>query len=445
MTGIYAQYSENSSFSDNLAANSAQYGILLYQCGNSTLSANTVTNTATYGLYIWYSDNTTVSGNIVSNAVERGINISSADNSTCSDNVISNSGKYGLFLHSSANNLNVTGNSFYGNNPHGNPQGTSQAYDVGTNNNVSYNFWDDWTSPDDNPPTGIVDNPYSIDGSKLNEDTHPLTAPATAHRLSPPVIWHPLEGEILSGIATIQWTTAVDTRDYSVTYNVSYSADAGATWMELATGLTSTSYPWNTSTVSDGRTFLIKVIASGGQGLTQEALSKGTFSIRNAPHTLSSPTLSNPTGGETVNGTITIQWTAAMDSWTEAWGDTVTYSVYYGTVWVIAWGMTAPIPNWIKLASGLTTTSLEWDTTSVADGGNYLIKVVAQCSEGLTAEVHMANTFTIDNVLEEISSEEPFSEEEDADDAPVAIIVIAGATMLLVAGTLLIRRRRRRK
>ncbi len=109
-------------------------------------------------------------------------------------------------------------------------------------------------------------------------------------------------------------------------------------------------------------------------------------------HHLTPLTVLHPNGGEFLAGTITIQWTSSVDSL----GHTVTYTVYYS-----AGG------PWIAIDSGLTTNNLQWDTSSVTDGSNYLINVSVRCSGGLTRNNVSDGTFTIDNTLPVISLESP--------------------------------------
>ncbi|MFX1254395.1 MAG: fibronectin type III domain-containing protein, partial [Promethearchaeota archaeon] len=99
-------------------------------------------------------------------------------------------------------------------------------------------------------------------------------------------------------------------------------------------------------------------------------------------HTLGLPTVISPNGGETLQNTFTIQWSAAIDSL----GHTVTYTLYYSETG----------SNWLWLADS-TTNSYNWDTTSVSDGTLYKIKVVATCTGHLTTEDTSDNTFTINN------------------------------------------------
>jgi len=106
--------------------------------------------------------------------------------------------------------------------------------------------------------------------------------------------------------------------------------------------------------------------------------------LANPSHSLSAPTIAYPNGSETLQGTVTIQWAATIDEW----GHSVTYAVSYSS--------DAGYP-WILLASGLSTTEYEWDTTTFADGSAYRVQVVATCSDGLTAGDVSDAPFTIQN------------------------------------------------
>ena len=155
-------------------------------------------------------------------------------------------------------------------------------------------------------------------------------------------------------------------------------------------------------------------------------------------HFLTAPTITNPTQGETISGTVSVQWTVAGDSL----GHVVTYDVYYsadgGTTWNI-------------MANGLSATSHTWDTSTVADGTNYRIKVLANCSHGLTTEV-ILGIFSIDNSIptttmesttekvETISSAKPSSEPKDG-----ASTTFPSEMLILTIITVVIVKRRKKK
>ncbi|MHA2271254.1 MAG: right-handed parallel beta-helix repeat-containing protein [Candidatus Hodarchaeales archaeon] len=203
----------------------------------------------------------------------------------------------------------------------------------------------------------------------------------TPHQLSPPALTFPTGGETLSGTVDIVWRAAEHTWAHTVTYTLYYSTDGGTSWSPLATNLTATSYAWETSTVTDGTNYLLKVNATCTGGLSAETVSLTPFTVHNA---ISVPTIASPNGGETLQGTVTIEWAAAVDSANHA----ITYAVYSSSNEGVTWTL---------LASGLTATSYSWDTTTGPNGLSYLVKVVTTCSEGGTTEDVSDGPFAIQN------------------------------------------------
>ena len=104
------------------------------------------------------------------------------------------------------------------------------------------------------------------------------------------------------------------------------------------------------------------------------------------PVHLSPPTVLFPNGGTTLNGIVTIEWSPAIDQW----GYMVNYTIYYSN---------DSGSTWISLASDLSTTSYQWDTTTVPDGTEYLVKVVATCAVDLSTEDVSNSIFTIQNTV----------------------------------------------
>ena len=110
----------------------------------------------------------------------------------------------------------------------------------------------------------------------------PETIPPTLSTTTVTVV-SPNGGEVWYDIQTITWT-ATNLQGDPLTYTVFYSPNGGQTWIQLATGLAELSFLWDTTTVEDGTSYLIKVEASDGTH-TGVDISNGPFEIVNAPTT----------------------------------------------------------------------------------------------------------------------------------------------------------------
>jgi hypothetical protein len=202
--------------------------------------------------------------------------------------------------------------------------------------------------------------------------------------LSEPSIIYPNGGETIQGIVTLKWAPSIDSGDHSVNYDIFFSSDNGIQWYEIASELTHTRYDWDTTEwdtteLTTGKIFLIKVVATCTSGEVREDTSDDIFTI----HYLTSPTIS--ISSRHLQGTVTIQWSASTDSL----GQNITYSVHYSTDNGL---------HWEEIASELTTTSYDWNTTNLPDGHNYKIKVNATSFSGLSKETIFPNNISIDNI-----------------------------------------------
>jgi len=202
---------------------------------------------------------------------------------------------------------------------------------------------------------------------------------------------------------------------------VSYSDNNGLSWTLIDSGLVTTSTSWDTTTVADGTNYQFKVMASDSITLSTEAIS-GIFTVLNADHVLSEPTLLFPNGGEMLNSTVTIQWDISLDSKSHA----TLYSVYYSNDTGTTWNL---------LASNQTATSYTWNSSTVEDGDTYRIKVVVIDSfNAVMAEDTSDSDFSIINAA---------AGSEDL--AGLIIVVLGGIFSVGAGGGLFIRRRRRQR
>lgn len=294
LIGVQVAYCSNLDIYNNFISH-GRIGIYIGSSYNCTLTYNRVTNNS-QGISIQNSANNTLMNNIVDNNKREGISLLVSEYNTLNNNTITNNGGYGISLSSYSHYNTIRVNQFSGN-----IGGDSQAYDKCLNNSFKLNFWDGWNRPDEDED-GIVDNPYSIDGPVNNLDTYPLVVQNT-HVLTP-VIIDPNGGENLSGVVTIHWTPSTDSWGHSITYTIYYSADGGVTWIILESGLTTTSYEWNTIQKIDGTNYLLNVHANCSKGLWRVDTSDGTFTIENHVFT------TNTTIQITV---VTVETTAFLD------------------------------------------------------------------------------------------------------------------------------------
>ena len=221
----------------------------------------------------------------------------------------------------------------------------------------------------------------AVEPSVSINDTSDGVFTLQGHSLTSPVVLSPNGGETIDGIIRVSWTASSDSWGQDITYSVSYSSNGGGDWTEIVTGLQNTYYDWNTTLVSEGSNYLIKVVAECSSGLLAEDSSDDAFTILR--HVLSQPMVTNPNAGDTVSGMVAVAWTASVDSH----GHDVNYTVFYSA---------DGGESWVMIESGWLSTSIAWNTTDLVDGSNYRIKIVATCSESLAIEF-ITGVFVVQN------------------------------------------------
>ncbi|MHA1169720.1 MAG: hypothetical protein ACTSRU_17970, partial [Candidatus Hodarchaeales archaeon] len=226
----------------------------------------------------------------------------------------------------------------------------------------------------------LQDTSLVISTGRAIKKYHDIVEP---HLQNSPVIIFPNGGEIVNGTITITWSAVTDIHGHLITYQLYHSSDNGFSW-ELLADLINNSYGWNTENTNNGFDHRLKVVAICEEGMMRQDLSDGVFTISNIEHVITEPAFIYPSGGETLTGTVLVEWTEVSDTKGHAVEYTLLYSMDGGT-------------NWNIIIDDLTVNNYYWDTTTVADGSNYLLKVRATCSEGLSSEGVIDNEFTIIN------------------------------------------------
>lgn len=330
-----------------------RYGIAFSNdCTGNLLSDNNISHNSGYGIYIYNSDANIFSSNSVENNLEHGIYLQSSSYNNLSLNKINRNFNSGIFMSGSENTLTlnkITNHSGGGNfGIYVGPGSTSNEISNNTLEDNWYGIYIENTAHNNTVFDNTLDNVYSL---------YLRTSAGFNHIFS---------NNFLS--------TVIDNNGT----NIFYYNGRGNYWGSAYTG-------------SDGN--------GDGVGDTPH-----TFTDNQDPfplmyprewytiHNLIQPNLLFPNGGETLSGSITIQWDAAID----ILGHTVTYSVFYSD---------DGGANWVPLVTNLPSTSHNWNTTTLADHSNYMIKVIATCSEGLSVEDTSDGTFSISNPIITTTSE----------------------------------------
>lgn len=240
----------------------------------------------------------------------------------------------------------------------------------------------------------------------------------TANRAPSVEVIAPNSGEVLNGIITISWD-AVDFDSDPLTFDVFYSDNSGSDWHLLADDIAVQEFEWDTSLYDDGSEYLILVEVSDGVLIGSDE-SDGTFEVDNPD----APTVEviYPNGGEVLNGVVNITWTAFdLD------GDTLSFNVSYSA---------NNGSDWNSLATNCSETWFLWDTTSLDNGSEYLIRVVVN-DGGLTSEDVSDGTFTVENIIPMTTTTTTTTTNTTTGtggglDTTTIIIIVAGGVVIII-------------
>jgi len=98
-----------------------------------------------------------------------------------------------------------------------------------------------------------------------------------------PIVTSPNGGEIWKGIHDITWTASTDPDGDQITYEIEYSRDGGVNWEPLDSGISETSYPWDTTAYPDSAKYLIRVRAYDGCPYSDWDQTDNVFTVDNTP------------------------------------------------------------------------------------------------------------------------------------------------------------------
>ena len=200
-------YVENIEITGNSFVNNGAYGIYIQVGNDITILGNSILNSRWEGLRLGIVSRLTVvgnsiiesrngvqvvgvtDGNIAGNSIihssQNGILIDTGNRIDVTGNTIMDSDGYGVHLDESARNVTVDWNSFLSNGEN------CQVCDDGEDNVFIYNYFDDWTTPDEDSDN-LIDESYEIEGAAQNADPYPRADPSASIPISPPIPAEPI-------------------------------------------------------------------------------------------------------------------------------------------------------------------------------------------------------------------------------------------------------------
>ena len=203
-----------------------------------------------------------------------------------------------------------------------------------------------------------------------------LPEPTSAQNPEPEVrVLYPNGGETVNGTVLIQWEVLNPPAE-TPRFTVSYWFWEEPKWVPIVSGITGTSYPWDTRDVPNGQYVIQVTLTTVSPTISDE--SNNFFIVDNGD--LPRVRVFYPNGGEIVGGTVLLTWSVMNPG-----NYKVSFEVYY---WNGA--------EWLLLIGNYPSVSFSWDTTQVPDGAYYRIKVILYSELGVSEDTS-DGTFTIHN------------------------------------------------
>ncbi|MHA2261944.1 MAG: right-handed parallel beta-helix repeat-containing protein [Candidatus Thorarchaeota archaeon] len=393
--GILVDLSGFSQFDNNTVTANLESGIKLRDSHNNSVAANTIYDNAEGGLVLGHSLNCTIEENLIYENSLRGISLEASSPTIVVNNTVYNHTEVGILFEGSygaslvkgntfyrnsltglrifSRNVTVIQNNFIDNGPH--PPYKTQVFDHTEDSSFLDNFWSDWIGPDDNSD-GIVDIPYTLQGSNTSLDETPRTSVYLNHYLhilTRPAVFFPNESLDLGfyhGIMNVTWGQSSDTFGHGIVYSVYFSVNDGESWALVVPGVENTFYLWNTTAIAQNLEYEVKVVAECSHELDSEHVTGVEFTV--SEHIVHPPTVNYPNGTEAFYSDFEAWWTTSYDTWNHE----VSYSVYVSA---------DEGASWVQVVEYTFENSTYISIDDLPDS-TYLLKIVANGSCGLMAE-----------------------------------------------------------
>ena len=381
----------------NCILENINWGIALYNVTNAQISGNTINNIVAeyYGIYLESCEDILIEDNTIHDCQWVGVELTRSNNNTISSNTISNCSYRGILI-SNSNSTILESNIVYNNRVHGIQfQALSEDDTTSTNDTVDtfFNIGCYQATIHNNTVYGNTYTGMEIDFSSnftiteniIFNNKDGIVIYGNNHIIANNTIYNNLDNGLLfkyTQQAVVNGNNFIGNNHYIINNHGSLSQmyihnDSGSDfsknyWSDLGTA--------NEYKI-EGEAFITALEES----IPYEQLDSHPLETPKDLdlHILSIPRVLSPNTHETYNGTIEIVWTPAIDFS----GHVVDYSIFYSSSGDM----------WDLLVEDLTTTTYDWDTSTVPEDGDYQIKIVAECSNGLSVEDVSDERFTIQN------------------------------------------------
>ncbi len=381
----------------NCLLENINWGIALFNVSNAHISGNTVKSIVAeyYGIYLESSEGNFIKNNTIYDCQWVGIEFDHSNNNTISSNTIYNCSYRGVLI-SNSNNTVVEGNVVYNNRVHGIQFQALSEDDTPSTNDTLDTFFNIGCHSAIIHNNTVYGNTYSgieVDFSSnftiteniIYNNKNGIVLYGNNHIISNNTIYNNLDNGLLfryTQKVVVSGNNFIGNNHYIINNNGSLSQvyvlnDTGSDF--------SKNYWSDLGSVNEYKIEGEAFITASEEYVSYETLDPHPLTTPKglALHILSVPRVLSPNTRTTYNGTIEIVWAPAIDFP----GHQVQYTIFYsdsGDMWDL-------------LAKELTTTSYDWNTTTGPEDGDYQIKIVAECSNGLSVEDVSDERFTIQN------------------------------------------------
>lgn len=363
LDAIYIRNAKNGLVYNNTVVNN-RHGIFLDKdCQSINITLNEVCNTSQSGIRINGSTDVRIRNNEVYQNTYNGIWANYSTHLEIWNNTVYND-ELGIWLRNT-NSCQVFENLLFGN------DNAMWISNQSTLNNIAFNRIFD--PADLNPNTCGIHLSHNASGNNIlvntveNSTEHAFYVEASSGNNT--IKWNAFKGNNIGGTSQ-----ALD--DASVTVQYNYWSD------------------WTTPDANSDQ------IVDFPYALEGAAMNEDPFPLTkpanaSVVHFLTPIRVLYPNGGEVITDSATIQWIPSYDSESHE----VNYSIYVSSNSGV---------DWEKIVGNLTTTQYEWDTTAELKTGHYLIRVIAECSEGLNVTDDSDAEFSlIPHALSEVTIRSP--------------------------------------